>query len=102
MEFEGLVVEPQRILALYVALRATPARWWPTHKFSIQNWIQCKRLMQIRFGEANKYVLGQYNGMNDPREHILTCGYVWNELPREAWPHMFIHTLDNIPKNWYT
>ena len=57
--------------------------------------------MKIRFGETSEYVSGQYNGMNDPREHILTCGYVWNELPREAWPHMFIHTLDIIPKNWY-
>lgn len=54
MEFEGLVMEPQRLLALYVALRATPARWWAAHKVSMQNWIQCKRLMQIKFGEANR------------------------------------------------
>ena len=39
--------------------------------------------------------------MNFPRDHIVSFGYVWNELPMEAWPHMFIHTLGNIPRNWY-
>ena len=31
-EFEEKVFEPQRILALDVALKATPDRWWATHK----------------------------------------------------------------------
>jgi len=101
LEFKGLIVEPQILLALDVALRDTPAIWWVAHKVSIQNWIQCKRLMQIRFCETNGYVSGYYSGMDDPIEHILKCEYVWNELRREAWPHMFIHTLDIIPKNWY-
>lgn len=38
IELEGMVVEPQRLLALDVALRATPTRWWVEHKTSIQDW----------------------------------------------------------------
>lgn len=39
--------------------------------------------------------------MTFPREHILTCGYIWNEVPKDVWTHMFVHTLDTIPRNWY-
>jgi len=38
LEFEDVVVEQQRLLALDVALRETPARWWVAHKISIQDW----------------------------------------------------------------
>jgi len=100
VELEIFVVEQKRILALDASLRDTPARWWAAHKNSIQDWSQCKRLIKIRFGETSEYVSGQYSGKTNPREHIITCGYIWNELPKEDWPHMFIHTLDNIPKNW--
>lgn len=95
MELEGMVVEPQIILALDMALRAKLARCWVAHKYSIQSWVQCQRMMQIRFGETREYGSGKYSGMNDPREQR-------NELPREEWPHMFIHTLESIPNNWYT
>ena len=37
-EFEEKVFEPQRILALDVALKATPTRWWETHKRRIHDW----------------------------------------------------------------
>jgi len=57
--------------------------------------------MKIRFGGTSEYISGKYSGITSPRDHIVTCGYVWNELPKEVWSHMFIHTLDNIPKNWY-
>ena len=32
MEFEEKVLEPQRLLAMEEALKATPAHWWVTHK----------------------------------------------------------------------
>jgi len=38
VEFENVVVEQQRLLALDVALRTTPMRLWATHKTSIQDW----------------------------------------------------------------
>jgi hypothetical protein len=40
----------QRLLALDITLKATPERWWGTHKETITYWYQCKRLMHIRFG----------------------------------------------------
>lgn len=84
MELESVVGEQKILLALDAALRATPTRWWVSHKQSIKTWTQWKILMIISFGETSGYVAGKYSGMVDPREQILTCGYVWNELPREA------------------
>jgi len=81
--FENVVIEQQRLLALDVTLRATPARWWAAHKNSIQYWSQCRRLMQIRFGGTSEYKSGKYSGMTSPKDYIVTCGYVWNELPRK-------------------
>lgn len=57
--------------------------------------------MTIRFGTITEGITEHYSGLNDPREHILTCGYIWNEVPRDIWTHMFVHTLNTIPKNWY-
>ena len=37
-EFEEKFFEPQRILALDVALKATPAQRWATHKQTIHDW----------------------------------------------------------------
>jgi hypothetical protein len=48
--YEEEVLENQRLLALDIALKETPARWWGTHKETIQDWYQCKRLLHIRFG----------------------------------------------------
>jgi len=101
MRFEGLVVEPQRLLALDISLRVTPARWWTVHKVSINKWGQCKRLMTVNFGTIAENIIEHYNGLTDPREHILTYGYIWNEVPRDVWTQMFVHTLDTIPRNWY-
>ena len=40
-EFEDKVSEPQRLLALEEALKATPTRWWDTHKKSMGDWNIC-------------------------------------------------------------
>ena len=37
-EFEGLVVESQRLSMLDHALKPMFARWWAAHKKSITNW----------------------------------------------------------------
>ena len=34
-EFEWMVIEPRSFFALDYVLKATPARWWGTHKQSI-------------------------------------------------------------------
>jgi hypothetical protein len=48
--YEEEVLENQRLLALDIALKETPARWWGVHKETIQGWYQSKRLLHIRFG----------------------------------------------------
>lgn len=57
--------------------------------------------MSVRFGNVAESFTKYYSGPTDLREHILTCGYRWNEVPKDVWTHMFIHTLDQIPRNWY-
>jgi len=59
-KFQDIVVEQQRLLALDVSLKETYARWWVAHKISIQDWSQCKRLMQIRFGKTSKFIADKY------------------------------------------
>ena len=101
MKYEEVVGEPRRLLALDVALQATPARWWTAHKVSISSWGQCQKLMTVRFGVVADSFTEHYNGLTDPREHLLTCGYRWSKVPRDVWIQMFVHTLDVIPKEWY-
>ena len=69
-EFEGLVMESQRLSALDHALKATPARWWGAHKKSITNWPQCRRLMEVRLGEEVTLVNHKYSGLENPVEHF--------------------------------
>lgn len=101
LKYEEVVVEPQRLLALDVALQATPARWWTVHKESIDSWEQCRRLMTVGFGVITDSFTEHYSGLTDPGEHLLTCGYRWSDVPREGWTHMFVHTLDVVPREWY-
>ena len=61
-EFEENVFVPQRILALDVALKATPVRWWETHKQTIHDSEQCHRLMMVHFGSVQVYHDGRYDG----------------------------------------
>jgi hypothetical protein len=49
-QYEDEVLENQRLLALDLALKATPARWCVPHKETITDWYKCKRLLCIRFG----------------------------------------------------
>jgi hypothetical protein len=44
--FEREVPEKQCFQALDWALRATPARWWGTHKGSFDDWRECRRMMR--------------------------------------------------------
>jgi hypothetical protein len=44
-KYEDEVLENERLLALDISLKATPARWWGAHKETIQVWYQCKRIL---------------------------------------------------------
>jgi hypothetical protein len=49
VEFERIVRVQQRMLTLDKALKATPSRWWGTHKKNIAEWVQCPTLLTVRF-----------------------------------------------------
>ena len=61
VEYEIQVPSFQRLKALDVALRATPARWWVAHKQNIATWETCQRLLLIRVGEKPDEIECQYN-----------------------------------------
>ena len=71
MEFEEKVSKPQQLLALEEALKATPARWWETHKNTITGWAQRRRLMTVRFDNVEEYYTEWYDGRNDPSGHLI-------------------------------
>jgi hypothetical protein len=56
-EFELKISYQQILLALDVALKVTPTRWWVAHKDGIRDWQQCRRLLQVRFGTKNEYTM---------------------------------------------
>ena len=77
MEFEENILEPQQLLALEEALKDTPARWWVTHKNTINGWVQCQWLMIVLFGNTEVYHTGKYDGRNDPSIHLMECQKLW-------------------------
>ena len=87
---------------LYVALRATPAIWWTMHKRNIATWDTCHRLLMIIFGEDAGGMDYRYGGQTNPRIHIEACVQAWKHRNVDERVHLFVHTLETIPKNWYT
>jgi hypothetical protein len=82
-QYEDEVLENQRILTLDIALKATPARWWGTHKETITYWYQCKKLLHIRFGAEQKNNKEQkYDGQGAPTEHLEKCKILWKMTPQ--------------------
>ena len=86
-EFEGLVIEPQCLSALDYVLKATPARWWGTHKQSIFEWLQCIRIMEIKFGYEISYVDKKYIVLLDLGKHIEHFRIAYKAYPRKEWVH---------------
>jgi hypothetical protein len=40
-------------------------------------------------------------GLSCPTDHLTQCTVTWSSVPKKEWMHLFVHTLDTIPKNWY-
>jgi hypothetical protein len=96
------VLENQRLSALDIALKATPAIWWGAHKETVKDWYHYKWLLCIRFGtEQGRNQLKKYDGQGAPVEHLEKCRVIWKMTPPKEWPHHFLHTLEGIPTNWY-
>ena len=78
------------------ALKATPARWWETHKKSINGWLLCCRLMEVHFAEAENYQFEKYDGIKDPNDHLIACCTMWFSRLKDDWVHDFVQTLDEM------
>ena len=85
-----------------MALQATPTRWWATHKRNITTWESYHRFPIIRFDEDVGDMNYRYDGQTDPRIHIESCIEAWQHRSVNKWVHIFVHTLDTTPRNWYT
>ena len=85
-----------------MALRATPARWWAGHKENIVTSETCHKLLILSFGEDVEAINCKYDGLTDPRVHIESCAKAWKHQNVDEWVHLFVHTLDTSPRNWYT
>ena len=89
------------MLAIDLAVRATPARWWHAHKQHITSCDDFKRLTMIRFSNDKGCLQKKYTGESDPRSHIQSCEQNWSDIPEDERVHLFIHALDTVPRNWY-
>ena len=100
-EFQEQVPTEVRTGALDIALKETPVRWWGTHKESLKEWEQVKRMMKIIFGHNLVYFDTLYTREEFTLRHIDICIVKWTEhnVPEEEWIHHFIHSLDMVPKN---
>ena len=101
-DFEAKVSEPHCLLEIGEALKATPARWWVVHKETIPKWEQCQWLMIARFDDMEVYHTRRYDGHNIPCSHLREFQILWAPRPKDEWVHAFIHTLDEMPRSWYT
>ena len=59
-------------------------------------------MLEIIFEEDIRYIGRKYTGLTNPIEHIEYCRVTWEACLRQEWVHQFIHTLDMIPRSWYT
>jgi hypothetical protein len=52
------------------ALKATPTRWWGTHKSNITDWVQCRTLMTTGFSAQVEGCEVCYTGRSYPKDHV--------------------------------
>ena len=65
-------------------------------------WETCHKLLIIRFGEDVGGINYGYDGKTNPKIHIESCIEAWLHRNADEWVHLFAHTLDTSPRNWYT
>jgi hypothetical protein len=82
-------------------LKVTPARWWVAHKDGIRGLAAMQKVITGQVWNRNEYTMQKYTGLSCPIEHVTQCIVTWRSVPKKEWTHLFVHTLDTIPKNWY-
>jgi len=78
-----------------------PTWWWGTHKDSFDEWCEYRRMMRLRLGHLNVHLTKKYDGRNDLLDHLLKWTKVYGMEWQPEWVHIFCHTLDIVPMNWY-
>lgn len=99
--YQVTVQDQDQLRALDVALKATLARWWATHKDHIENWSQFRTLITARFYSTMMFEGVKYAGDTSLVDHVNLCIEEWRKIPQMEWVHRFVSTLDIIPRNWY-
>ena len=59
----------------------------------------CHRLLLIRFGADIEGIEPLYDGVSGPA--IRACEEAWKDRSKDEWVHLFVHTLDSNPRQWY-
>jgi len=59
-------------------------------------------MMHLQFGKLQIWITNKYDGRDDPCGHLTKWTKVYEEELQPEWVHLFYHTLDFIPMNWYT
>lgn len=57
--------------------------------------------MRLRFGHPNTKLTEKYNERDDLHDHLLKWTKGLGTESQPEWVHIFFHTLDTIPMNWY-
>lgn len=99
--FEREVPEKHYFQVLDLALHATPARWRGRHKDIFDGWHSYKILMRVQFGCPKVRLTDKYDGRYDPHDQLEKWTDSYGSEPQPKWVHLFYHTLDVIPMNWY-
>jgi len=46
-------------------------------------------------------MIDKYDGKDDPRAHLVKWAQAYGKNPQLEWVHLFGHSLDVFPMNWY-
>jgi len=101
-KFQSTVPEHQQFDALIWALQVMPVNWWGTHEGTFYDWHGYRHMMQIRFGKPKLRINEKYNVCDESCLHLTRWVQAYGEEPQPEWVDLFYHTLDVIPRNWYT
>jgi len=71
------------------------------HKDNFDDWREYRIMMRVHFGRSKVRLTEKYDGRNDPRDNLAKWNEVYGVKPQPEWVHLFYHTLDVIPMNWY-
>ena len=106
-EVSKAIGDQGRLQSLVETFIGQATRWWDTHQSCLQNWTTASTYFVERFGGkqlAAEATIPKFIQGVDPEAHVIQCE---NECKRlglkdeRAWPHMFPHTLDDLPSKWF-